>query len=97
MSVGSNLPYSRSSHTGQRKIQRKQRYFARLNPILTFLNIPQLERQGAYIQTKVEELEMVNQSLRNRDRLKDDAIAQLSDQIMALSTRLQEIERRQLA
>jgi hypothetical protein len=62
---------------------------------MTFLNIPQLERQGADIQTKVEELEMVNQSLRNRDRLKDDA--QLSDQIMALSTRLQEIERRQLA
>ncbi|MFY9872821.1 MAG: hypothetical protein WAK17_24185, partial [Candidatus Nitrosopolaris sp.] len=40
-------------------------------------------------------LEMVNQSLRNRDKLKDDAIAHLSDQLMALSTRLQEIERRQ--
>jgi hypothetical protein len=38
---------------------------------------------------------MVNQSLSNRDKLKDDAIAQLSDQLMALSTRLQEIERRQ--
>jgi predicted metal-dependent phosphoesterase TrpH len=38
---------------------------------------------------------MLNQSLRNRDKLKDDAIAQLSDQLMALSTRLQEIERRQ--
>ncbi|MFY9794456.1 MAG: hypothetical protein WB988_04380 [Candidatus Nitrosopolaris sp.] len=37
----------------------------------------------------------VNQSLRNRDKLKDDAIAHLSDQLMALSTRLQEIERRQ--
>ena len=54
-----------------------------------------MERQGADIQTKVEELEMVNHSLRNRDKLKDDAIAQLSDQLMALSTRLQEIERRQ--
>ena len=57
--------------------------------------MPQLERQGADIQTKVEELEMVNQSLKNRDELKDDAIAQLSDQLMALSPRLQEIERRQ--
>ena len=38
---------------------------------------------------------MVNESLRNRDKVKDDAIAQLSDQLMALSTRLQEIERRQ--
>ena len=31
----------------------------------------------------------------NRDKLKDDAISQLSDQLVALSTRLQEIERRQ--
>ena len=62
---------------------------------LTFLNIPQLERQDADIQSKVEELEEVNQSLRSRDKLKDDAISQLSDQLVALSTRLQEIERRQ--
>jgi hypothetical protein len=55
----------------------------------------QLERQSADIQSKVEELEEINQSLRNRDKLKDDAISQLSDQLMTLSTRLQEIERRQ--
>jgi hypothetical protein len=55
---------------------------------LTFLNIPQLERQGADIQSKVEELEMLNQLLRNRDKLKDDAIEQLSDQLMVLSTRM---------
>ena len=59
-----------------------------------FLNIPQLERQGADIQSKIEELE-INQSLRNRDKLKDDAISQLSDQLLTLSVRLQEIERRQ--
>ena len=47
------------------------------------------------MQTKVEELEELNQSLRNRDKVKDDAIAQLSDQLLALSTRLQEVERRQ--
>ena len=79
----------------ERKIQRKQRYFIRLNPYLTFLNIVQLERQGADIQSKVGELEELNQSLRQRDRMKDDAIAQLSDQLMALTARMQEIERRQ--
>jgi hypothetical protein len=52
-------------------------------------------RQGANIQTKVEELEELNQSFRNRDKMKDDAIAQLSDQLMAISTRLQELERKQ--
>jgi hypothetical protein len=47
------------------------------------------------MQTKVEELEEVKHSLRNRDKMKDDAIAQLSDQLMVLTTRLQEVERRQ--
>ena len=55
---------------------------------MTFLNIHQLERQGADIQTKVEELEELNQSLRQRDKIKDDAIAQLLDQLMALLLRL---------
>jgi predicted RNase H-like nuclease (RuvC/YqgF family) len=59
------------------------------------VDIHQLERQGADIQTKVEELEELNQSLRNRDKTKDDAIAQLSDQVMALTARMQELERKQ--
>ena len=29
----------------------------------------------------------LNQALRNRDKMKDDAIAQLSDQVMALTAR----------
>jgi hypothetical protein len=39
--------------------------------------------------------EELNQSLRQHDKIKDDVIAQLSDQLMNLTTRLQEIERRQ--
>jgi hypothetical protein len=73
----------------------KAEIFQKIEPYLIFLNVQQLERQGADIQTKVEELEEVNQSLRQRDKLKDDAISQLSDQLMALTTRLQEIERKQ--
>ena len=38
---------------------------------------------------------MTIQSLRNRDKMKDDDIAQLSDQVMALTARIQEIERKQ--
>jgi ABC-type transporter Mla subunit MlaD len=69
--------------------------FRKIESYLTFLNIHQLKRQGADIQSKIEELNELNQSLRQRDKIKDDAIAQLSDQLMALTTRLQEIERRQ--
>jgi NAD-dependent DNA ligase len=63
---------------------------------LTFLNIHQLERQGADIQTKIEELEQLNQSMRDHDKMKDEAIAHLSDQLIVIMGRLQELERRQL-
>lgn len=63
---------------------------------MTFLNIHQLERQGADIQTKLEELEQFNQSMRDHDKMKDEAIAHLSDQLIAIMGRLQELERRQL-
>jgi hypothetical protein len=36
----------------------------------------------------MEELEELNQSLRPRDKVEDDAIAQLSDQLVSLSARL---------
>jgi hypothetical protein len=47
-----------------------------------------------HIQTKVKELEEFNRSLRQRDKVKDDVIAQLSEQRVSLSVWLQEIERR---
>ncbi|MGA8911799.1 MAG: hypothetical protein WB443_02955 [Nitrososphaeraceae archaeon] len=79
----------------RKKDSEKAGIFRKIEPYLTFLNIHQLERQGADIQTKVEELEELNQSLRQRDKIEDDAISQLSDQLMALTTRMQEIERKQ--
>jgi len=41
-------------------------------------------------------LEELNQSLRQHDKVKDDDIAQLSDQLVSSSARLQEIERKQI-
>jgi integrase len=78
-----------------KKESEKAKIFQKIEPYLTFLNVHQLERQGADIQSRVNELEELNESLRERDKTKDDAIAQLSDQLMTLTVRLQEIERRQ--
>ena len=58
---------------------------------MVFLNIHQLERQGADIQTKIEELKELDQSLRQREKAKDDALVQLPDQLVSLSARLQKI------
>ncbi|MGH9952565.1 MAG: hypothetical protein ACRD5J_13140 [Nitrososphaeraceae archaeon] len=73
----------------------KAEIFRMIEPYLTFLNVNQLERQGANIQSKIEDLEELNQSFSKRDKMKDDAVAQLSDQLMTLAIRLQEIERNQ--
>jgi hypothetical protein len=35
---------------------------------------------------------MTIQALRNRDKMKDDAISQLSDQLIALTARMQEFK-----
>ena len=80
----------------RKKDSEKAEIFHKIEPYLTFLDVHQLERQGADVQTKLEELEELNQSLRQRDKVKDDAIAQLSDQLVALLARLQETERRQI-
>jgi integrase len=78
-----------------KKDSEKAEIFRKIEPYLTFLNVHQLERQGADIQTKVEELEQLNQAMRDRDKMKDDAIAHLSDQLIALTARLDSIEKRQ--
>ena len=101
---GSDLGYHDFSeyfidHSGStywtKKESEKAETFQKIESYLTFLNVHQLERKGADIQSKVDELEQLNQSLLERDRTKDDAIALLSDQLMILTGRLQEMERRQ--
>ena len=100
----SDLGYSDFSeyfigHSGstywRKKDLEKAEIFLKIEPYLTFLNVHQLERQRADIQSKVEQLEQLNESMRDRDKMKDDAIAHLSDQLVALTTRLDSIERRQ--
>lgn len=44
----------------------ESRNIIEIEPYLTFLNIPQSERQGADLQTKIEELQLINQSQRKR-------------------------------
>jgi integrase len=78
----------------RKKDSEKAEIFRKIEPYLTFLNVNQLERQGADIQSKIEELEELNQSFRERDKIKDDAIAHLSDQLMALAARMEDLERK---
>jgi integrase len=100
----SDLGYSDYSewfigHSGstyyRKKKSEKIDIFIKIEPYLTFLNVHQLERQGADIQSKIDELKLLNQSLRERDKSKDDSISLLADQIVSLTERLKEIEQKQ--
>jgi integrase len=67
----------------------KAEIFYKIEPYLTFLDFAQLERKGADVKTRVEELEVINQKLRERDTMNTDAISTLSDQLTKV---MQEIE-----
>src|SRR6185437_10644516 len=66
LAAGGFIGHSGSTYW-RKKDSEKGELFRRIEPYLTFLNVHQLERQGADIQSKVEELEDLNQSLRNHD------------------------------
>ena len=72
---------------------KKAEIFKKIEPYLTFLNVPQLERQGADLETKIEELQDINQVLREKDKMKEDVITNLSDKLIMLSERLDAIEK----
>jgi hypothetical protein len=73
----------------RKKISDKAELFRKIEPYLTFLDYSELEAKGADVQTKVEELEAINQRLRERDTMNTDAISTLSDQLTKV---MQEIE-----
>ena len=77
----------------RKKDNEKAEIFQKIEPYLTFLNIQQLNRQGADLETKIEELQDINQILREKDKMKEDVIANLSDKLIMLSERLDIIER----
>ena len=84
-------------HTGstywRKKDSEKAEIFQKIESYLTFLNVPQLERQGADLQTRIDELQIINQSWREKDKVKEDALAQLSDQLLILTERIQKLEK----
>jgi integrase len=77
----------------RKKENEKAEIFQKIEPYLTFLNIQQLKRQGADLETKIEELQDINQTLSEKDKMKEDVIANLSDKLLVLSERLDAIER----
>jgi integrase len=58
----------------RKKDSEKAEIFKKIEPYLTFLNITQLTRQGADLETKVEELTTINQELRQKNMENENRI-----------------------
>jgi integrase len=69
----------------KKKDSEKADIFKKIEPYLTFLNVPQLERQGADLQTKIEELHDVNQLLRYKQNEKEEQIKKLEESVAFLA------------
>ena len=52
-----------------------------------------MNRQGVDLETKIEELQDINQVLKEKDKMKEDVIANLSDKLIMLLERLDAVER----
>ena len=57
------------------------------------MNIQQLKRQGVDLETKIEELKDINQVQREKDKMTEDVIANLSDKLIMLPETLDAIEK----
>ena len=75
------MGYSGSTYWTKKILTRQREIFRKVEPYLTFLNIPQLGDRSRC-------------TIWHRDKVKDYAMSQLSDQLMALTTRMREIERK---
>jgi integrase len=69
----------------RKKDSEKAELFKKIEPYLTFLNVPQLERQGADLQTKIEELQDINQLLRYKQNEKEEQIKKLEESVAFLA------------
>jgi predicted nucleic acid-binding Zn-ribbon protein len=61
---------------------------------LTFLDYTALEARGKSIEANLQEKDREIEELRHNDKVKEDALATLSDQVMKLMVEVQELKRR---
>ena len=75
----------------RKKDKEKAEIFKKIEPYLTFLDIQQLERKGADMETQIVELQEVNQILRNREQIREEKERKSSERLSQLEARFEEL------
>ena len=86
------LGHATSEYHVKKEDQKRDLYFTKCMKYLTFLDFEQLETTGKNIEAKLEEKDREIAYLRQRDTTKEDAISQLSDQLLKLTKEVQELK-----
>jgi integrase len=89
------LGHSKSPYYTLKESERREIYASKVMKYLTFLDYTTLEITGKNIEAKLSEKENEIQTLRQRDSMNSEAIANLSDQLIKITSRLTEIEKKQ--
>jgi integrase len=89
------LGHNKSPYYTKKEPERREIYATKCMKYLTFLDYTTLEATGKNIEAKLSEKEKEIQLLRQRDYMNSEAIANLSDQLMSLASKLEEIEKKQ--
>jgi integrase len=75
----------------RKKDKEKAEIFKKIEPYLTFLDIQQMERKGADMETQITELREINQVLRDRERDRDERDRKSNERLSALEARFWEL------
>lgn len=86
------LGHQKSPYWTMKEAQKREIYATKIEKYLTFLNFEQVELTGKNIEAKLEEKDREIAYLRQKDTTKEDAISQLSDQLMKLTKEVQELK-----
>jgi integrase len=87
------LGHSKSPYWTKKESERREIYATKCMKYLTFLDYTTLEARGKSIEANLQEKEREIEELRHNDKVKEDALATLSDQVMKLMVEVQELKK----
>jgi integrase len=87
------LGHSKSPYYTKKEPERREIYATKCMKYLTFLDYTMLEARGKSIEANLQEKDREIEELRHNDKVKEDALATLSDQVMKLMVEVQELKK----
>jgi hypothetical protein len=87
------LGHNKSPYYTKKEPERCEIYATKCMKYLTFLDYTTLEAIGKSIEANLQEKDREIEELRHNDKVKEDALATLSDQVMKLMVEVQELKK----